>query len=154
VSARADCCRVARGCHRRATVRPGGAVAMTPHGRKYGEKDSHPIPVWNGIFVHYSRIGIALLTFAWLIYRIAKDGEQNGIGKVLGGKPIKIGEIVKTMKGSTYKAVRNQLDILEKQSYISRRRTSYGFVIEVRNSRKWGIWTRKKTGQKGQSDEE
>jgi hypothetical protein len=121
------------------------------HGRKYGEKDSHPIPVWNGIFDHYDRIGIALWTFEWLIDRIPKDGEQNGIGKVLGGKPIKIAEIVQTVKGSTYKGIRRQLDALEEQGYISRRRTPYGFVIEVRNSRKWGIWIPKETSPKGQS---
>jgi hypothetical protein len=124
---------------------------VATHGRKYGEKDSHPIPVWNGIFDHYERIGIALWTFEWLIDRIPKDGERNGIGKVLGGKPIKIGEIMETMRGSTYKSVRGQLDTLEEQGYISRRRTPYGFVIEVRNSRKWGIWTPKESGQKGQS---
>src|SRR5437016_3529130 len=124
---------------------------MAAHGRKYGEKDSHPIPVWNGIFDHYDRIGIALWTFQWLIDRIPHDAEQNGIGKVLSGRPIKIGEIVGTMKGSTYKGVRRQLDTLEEQGYISRRRTPYGFVIEVRNSRKWGIWKPKETGQKGQS---
>jgi hypothetical protein len=124
---------------------------MATHGRKYGEKDSHPIPVWNGIFDHYDRIGIALWTFQWLIDRIPHDAEQNGIGKVLSGRPIKIGEIVGTMKGSTYKGVRRQLDTLEEQGYISRRRTPYGFVIEVRNSRKWGIWKSKETGQKGQS---
>jgi len=124
---------------------------VAPCGRKYGEKDSHPIPVWNGIFDHYDRIGIALWTFEWLIDRIPKNGEQNGIGKVLGGKPIKIGEIVETMKGSTYTGVRRQLGTLEEHGYISRRRTPYGFAIEVRNSRKWGIWTPKESGQKGQS---
>jgi hypothetical protein len=124
---------------------------MTNHGRRYGEKDSHPIPVWNGIFDHYERMGIALWSFAWLIDRIPKNGEQNGVGLVLGGKPIKISEMVETMRGSSYKGVRRQLDTLEEQGYISRRRTPYGFVIEVRNSRKWGIWSPKETGQKGQS---
>lgn len=124
---------------------------MTSHGRKYGERDSYPIPVWNGIFDHYDRIGIALWTFAWLIDRIPKDGEQNGIGKVLGGRPLKIAEIVETMKGSTYRSIRRQLDKLEEQGYISRRRTPYGFVVEIRNSRKWGIWTARESGQKGQS---
>lgn len=122
---------------------------MATHGRKYGEKDSHPIPLWNGIFDHYDRIGMALWAFAWLIDRITE--EVDGVGRVLGGKPIKIGEIVETMRGATYKSVRSQLDTLEEQGYISRRRTPYGFVIEVRNSRKWGIWTPKESVQKGQS---
>ncbi len=124
---------------------------MTNHGRRYGERDSHPIPVWNGIFDHYERMGIALWAFAWLIDRIPKNGERDGVGMVLGGRPIKISEMVETMKGSSYKAVRRQLDILEEQGYISRRRTPYGFVVEVRNSRKWGIWSPKENAPKGQS---
>jgi len=124
---------------------------MTSHGRKYGDTDSHPIPVWNGIFDHFSPIGVALWVFLWLIDRIPKNGERDGIGKVLGGKPIKIDEITGSIKGSTYKGIRLQLDTLEEGGYITRRRTSYGYVIEVRNSRKWNIWATKESGQKGQS---
>lgn len=120
-------------------------------GRKYGDGDSHPIPVWNGIFDHYGRIGIALWVFLWLIDRIPKNSEQDGVGKVLGGRPVKISEIVETMRGATYRGVRRQLDALEELGYIARRRTPYGFVVEVRNSRKWNIWKPKETGQKGQS---
>jgi len=121
------------------------------HGRKCGDGDSYPIPVWNGIFDHYKRIGNAVWVFMWLIDRIPKDGERDGVGNVLGGKPIKIPEIMDTVKGSTYKSVRDQLGTLEEQGYITRRRTPYGYVIAVRNSRKWNIWTAKETGQKGQS---
>ena len=113
---------------------------MAPHNRKYGERDSHPIPLWNGIFDHYDRIGIGLWAFAWLVDRIPTDGEQDGIGKVLGGKPIKIKEICSSIRGATYESVRRQLDTLERHGYIRRRRTPYGSVIEVMNSRKWGIW--------------
>ena len=43
------------------------------HGRRYGDKGSHPIPVWNGIFDHFERIGIALWSFLWLIDRVTKE---------------------------------------------------------------------------------
>ena len=64
---------------------------MRNHGRKYGEKDSRPIPLWNGPFDRYGRIGKPIWTFAWLIDRVTK--EIGGIGRVLGGAPIKIGDI-------------------------------------------------------------
>jgi hypothetical protein len=122
---------------------------MNQHGRKYGEKESYPVPVWNGIFDHYERMGDALWTFMWLIDRIPKNGEREGVGRVLGGKPVKIADIVDSMRGSTYKAIRLQFDGLEAKGYISRRRTPYGYVIEVQNSRKWNVWTTKQTEQKG-----
>jgi hypothetical protein len=121
------------------------------HSRKYGNGDSHPIPVWNGIFDHQEQIGIALWTFLWLIDRIPKDCEQNGVGKVLGGRPIKIAEIVETVSGATYDSIRGQLDRLERRGYINRRRTPYGFVIEVRNSQKWGVWKARESWRKPQS---
>lgn len=124
---------------------------MTDHRRKYGEKDSHPIPVWNGIFDHQERIGIALWTFLWLIDRIPKDAEQNSVGKVLGGKPVKIREIQESIKGATYQMVRDQLDLLAEHGYITKKRTAYGFVIAVQKSQKWGVWAKKEIVPRDQS---
>ncbi|HTC63604.1 MAG TPA: hypothetical protein VK709_12235 [Candidatus Saccharimonadales bacterium] len=45
-----------------------------------------------------------------------------------------------TIKGSKRETVRRHLDRLEKQNYIRRRRTPYGYVIEVLNSCKFEIW--------------
>jgi hypothetical protein len=115
---------------------------VTDHGRKYGEKDSHPIPLWNGVFEHYSRIGDALWEFAWCIDRITE--EREGVGLVLGGAPVKIPTIVADLKGSRRETVRRHLDDLESENYIRRRRTAYGHVIEVLNSRKFGIWRKEK----------
>jgi hypothetical protein len=106
--------------------------------------------VWNGIFDHFSRIGIAIWVFLWLIDRVTK--ERDGVGKVLGGKAIKIREIASGIKGATYQMVRDQLDLLEHQGYITRKRTAYGFVIDVQNSRKWGIWTRNQIVPTDQSE--
>jgi hypothetical protein len=115
---------------------------VTNHGRKYGEKDSHPIPVWNGVFEHYDRIGDALWEFAWCIDKITE--ERDGIGIVLGGSPIKLRAIVEALRGSNRETVRRHLDSLEKENFIRRRRTPYGHVVEVLNSRKFGIWKKEK----------
>ena len=123
---------------------------MTSHGRKYGEKDSHPIPVWNGIFDHCDRLGFSpLALFIWLVDRITI--EDNGTGKVLGGKPVKVADVLSTIRDATARSVRRHMDTLEEYDYITRRRTPYGHSIEVRNSRKWGIWASKESGQIGQS---
>jgi hypothetical protein len=111
---------------------------MTPHARKYGTQVSRPIPLWNGVFEHYNRIGDALWEFAWCIDRITE--EREGIGVVLGGSPVKLRAVVDALKGSNRETVRRHLDKLEKEKYIRRRRTPYGHVIEVLNSRKFGIW--------------
>jgi hypothetical protein len=121
---------------------------MASHGRKYGASDSHPIPLWNGVFEHYGRIGETLWEFAWCIDRITE--ERDGVGIVLGGSPVKLRAIVDALKGSNRETVRRHLDSLEKENYIRRRRTPYGHVIEVLNSRKFGIWKHSK--EKPQND--
>jgi hypothetical protein len=118
------------------------------HSRKYGDKESHPIPLWNGVFEHYDRIGDALWEFAWCIDRITE--ERDGVGIVLGGSPVKLRAIVDALKGSRKETVRRHMDSLEKENYIRRRRTPYGHVIEVLNSRKFGIWKHSK--EKPQND--
>lgn len=111
------------------------------HGRKYGEKDSHPIPLWNGVFEHYERIGDALWEFLWCIDAITK--EKDGIGLVLGGAPIKLKRIAGDLKADK-ETVRRHLKDLADENYIRVRRTPYGQVIEVLNSKKFGIWHREK----------
>jgi len=111
------------------------------HGRKYGDKDSHPIPLWNGIFEHYGRIGDALWEFLWCLDAITK--EKDGIGLVLGGSPVKLKRIVADLKADK-ETVRRHLKNLADEHYIRVRRTPYGQVIEVLNSKKFGIWRKEK----------
>jgi hypothetical protein len=121
------------------------------HGRKYGEKDSHPIPLWNGVFEHYGRIGDALWEFAWCIDAVT--AERDGMGVVLGGSPVKLGVIVKAINGRSKETVRRHLKRLANEKYIRIRRTPYGQVIEVFNSCKFGIWHwHKRSGEKPQFD--
>jgi hypothetical protein len=114
---------------------------MMNHGRRYGQKDSHPIPLWNGVFEHYGRIGDALWEFLWCIDAITN--EKDGIGLVLGGAPVKLKRIVADLKADK-ETVRRHLKNLADENYIRVRRTPYGQVIEVLNSRKFGIWRKEK----------
>jgi hypothetical protein len=112
------------------------------HCRRYLNKESHPLPLWNGVFEHYERIGDSLWEFAWCIDKITV--ERDGVGIVLGGSPVKLRAIVDALKGSNRETVRRHMDILERENYIRRRRTAYGHVIEVLNSRKFEIWKKEK----------
>jgi hypothetical protein len=109
---------------------------MTDHGRKYGEKDSHPIYLWNGILEpkHLKRLGPGFSLFVWLVDRTTK--EQDGIGDVLGGKPLKAQEIGKSM-GVCEQTIRRRLDRLERHGYIERTLTPYGYVVRVKKSCKF-----------------
>jgi hypothetical protein len=109
--------------------------------RLYRRKPSHPIPLWNGILEHRDRIGEALWEFIWCLDRIT--GERDGIGIVLGGAPVKLEKIVAELKGDK-ESTRRHLKKLETGKYIRMRRTPYGQVIEVLNSKKFGIWGKEK----------
>jgi len=111
------------------------------HCRRYRDKESHPIPLWNGVFEHYKRIGDALWEFLWCIDAITK--EKAGVGLVLGGSPIKLERIVADLKADK-ETVRRHLKNLTVKNYLRMRRTPYGQVIEVLNSKKFGIWRKEK----------
>jgi hypothetical protein len=106
---------------------------MTGHGRTRGDKPSYPICVWNGIFDHYKKIGIALWEFLWLIDAITE--EEDGIGWVYRKSPLKI-ERIATDLGIGDSTVRRNLDRLKNGGYIVTRRGRYGLVVGVVNSRK------------------
>jgi hypothetical protein len=106
--------------------------------RRYGKAKSFPIPVWNGIIEHKNEIGIAVWEFLWCLDRLTS--EKNGVGRVRGGAPIKIRDIAADLQ-TCESTVRRNLSCLVKGKYILCRRTSYGLVIEVLNSCKFGIWS-------------
>lgn len=109
---------------------------MTGHNRKYGNKQSYAIPLWNGILEakHRRRIGAALWEFLWCLDRITK--EQGGLGIVLGGKPVTCEEVAVGF-GICGKTVKRHFESLEKHGYIERTLAPYGYVIRVRNSLKF-----------------
>jgi hypothetical protein len=110
---------------------------VSQHGRKYGEKESRPIPVWNGILDHRRRIGSSVWVFLWLLDKITK--ECDGVGVVWDGRPATAGRIAQDL-GWSEKTVRSHLDRLEANGYIDRKLAPYGFVIRVLKSHKFGIW--------------
>jgi len=103
------------------------------HGRKRGDKPSYPICIWNGIFDHYKKIGIALWEFIWLIDAITE--EQDGIGWVYGKSPLKIERIAGDL-GIGKSTVRRNLGRLKDGGYIVTHKARYGLIVGVVNSRK------------------
>jgi hypothetical protein len=110
---------------------------MSSHGRKYGEKASHVIPVWNGILEHREKIGSAIWEFLWCVDRITI--EKDGIGWCLGRSEITVSRIAADL-GEYETTARDNLARLEKGCYIVRIRAPHGYQIGVRNSQKFGVW--------------
>lgn len=105
--------------------------------RRYRDKQSRPIPIWNGVLEHRKRIDAAIWVFLWLVDAIT--GEKDGFGVIRGGAPVKV-QVIAVDLAFDERTVRQHLQALEDRHYIRRRRTPYGYVIEVCNSRKFGIW--------------
>jgi hypothetical protein len=126
----------------------GSRAKTLPHGRKYRGEKSYPLPLWNGILDHCEKIGPALWEFVWLLDKITL--EKDGKGIVLGGAPVKIERIARDLRRSDH-TVRRNLDRLQAGKYIERTRTPYGLTIRVRNSRKFGIWSKKEIVTSGRS---
>jgi len=102
------------------------------HNRRNGQKQSQPICLWNGLLEekHRRRIGPAIWLYLELLDKITREDSQ-GIGWVLGGKPVK----AKDFRGNQ-EMNREHLKRLRKLGYVATRRTPYGFVIGVTNSLK------------------
>jgi DNA-binding transcriptional ArsR family regulator len=99
-------------------------------------KNSYPIKIWSGLLSdgHTKKIENALWEFIWLINKVTK--EEKGIGYVLKGRPIKVEEIAKDLDRN-YRSVLRHLKKLEKEGYIDLKRCPYGFVITIKNSKKF-----------------
>jgi hypothetical protein len=104
--------------------------------RRYRDKPSHPLPVWNGILEHLPNMGMSIWPYLWCLDRITY--EQDGIGHVLGGAPVKVERIAEEL-GRSARALRRDFKRLRSR-YLHLRWTPFGYVIEVLNSRKFGIW--------------
>jgi hypothetical protein len=105
---------------------------------------SYPFPVWSGLLTrkHWARIGNTLWVFLWLLDRTTL--ERDGWGIVLGGRPVRDEEIA-TCFGFHRNKTANHRRTLLRSRYIEATRTPYGFVYRVRNSRKFGIWGKKRS---------
>jgi hypothetical protein len=110
---------------------------MAGHTRRYRDKPSYAIPVWNGLLEHRKRIDGAIWLFLWLLDAVTN--EKDDIGLVHGGAPVKIAAIAQTLEFDEW-TVRQHFKKLEEGRYVKRRRTPYGYVIYVVKSRKFGVW--------------
>ena len=128
---------------------------MKANARRFNGKQSYPIVLWSGLLEHRDRMGSAIWEFIWCLDRITR--EENGIGFVNGGAPVRARQIArdfKTMGDKTVdeQTVRINLKKLKEEGYLRLRRTPYGQVIEVMNSLKFGIWAPcKRTNKKPRS---
>lgn len=72
--------------------------------------------------------------FMWFIDRMTSINEK-GIGKVLGGKPIKLEEVNADLD-IPERTYRRWISLLKKGGYINVLRTPYGLVISVNKAKK------------------
>jgi hypothetical protein len=109
---------------------------MMSHGRKYGEKLSRPIYVWNGLLErkHFEKIGPAIWLFLWFINAVTFEKDGNGF--VLGRTPINCADIAEDF-GVNEQTVRVHLGRLEEGGYIKRTLTPRGYSVQVLNSAKF-----------------
>jgi hypothetical protein len=113
------------------------------------EKKSYPLPFWSGFFErkHYKAMGGGpVFLFGYLVDKTTKEDfvDQDKLGIVLGGKPITDGQIGKHY-GISPKTVARFREVLIEQKYIDCQRTPYGYRYTVRKSKKFGIWSEKRT---------
>jgi DNA-binding transcriptional ArsR family regulator len=99
-------------------------------------KKSWPIPVYSGLLQngHKKKMGEAIWEFLWCIDKTTV--EENGVGWVLGKKPVTIEEIAKDLEES-WRSVQRHLETLKNHRYIIVIRVSKGIVIGVLKSKKW-----------------
>ena len=102
--------------------------------------DSRYFPTHVGLLnpQHFEKIGPALWEFLWLVAKTTKEITVNGetIGIVLGGRPIKNAEIAESL-GTSLRSTERNISRLKKYEYINTKRTPYGNIFEVRNSKKF-----------------
>jgi hypothetical protein len=83
---------------------------------------------------HQKAMKDSVWLFMWLLDKITSI-DEGGIGKILGGKPIKPEEIIKDL-GISERTYWNWMKILLSAGYINTKRTSFGCVITVNKARK------------------
>lgn len=116
---------------------------------------SYPFPTFSGLInkEHRKRMGTAIWDFLWCVDRttkeyIDKDGELRG--QIYGGKPVKAEDIAEDL-GAHPETVKKNLRSLHQEGYIELKRAPYGYIIEVRKSKKF-LKNRKKPDDNKQSE--
>lgn len=102
------------------------------------------IQISNGLLErkHYENMGQAVWLFMWLLDKMTSVSEE-GVGLVLGGKPIKFEEVEEDL-GMSYATYKRWVSTLRKAGYVETTRTSFGYKFKV-------IRAQKTFGQKSES---
>ncbi|WP_153124631.1 HTH domain-containing protein [Peribacillus tepidiphilus] len=102
--------------------------------------ESYPFPTYSGLLTpeHYKKIGSAIWLFLWCISSTTKEVERDGVtwGIVLGNKPLTRKELAEPF-GVSERTVQRWLDDLERYEYIKITRAPYGYILTVKNSKKY-----------------
>ena len=96
---------------------------------------------------HIEAMGESVWLYMWLLDKMTSVNE-NGLGKVLGGKPVTY-EQVQSELGLTIRTYRRWVDRLRDAGYILTLRTPYGLSITVLKAEK--IFTSKRSAKNGTS---
>lgn len=83
---------------------------------------------------HYEAMGSAIWLYLWCLDKMTSINE-DGIGVILGGKPIKLEDIQKDLS-LTDRTYTRYINKLKEFGYISAVRTPYGYVIKVTKAKK------------------
>lgn len=78
---------------------------------------------------HHQSMGVAVWLYMWLIDHMTSINE-DGLGKVLGGKPIKYEDVTKDLE-LNQKTYSRHVVMLRNGGYINTLRTPYGIVFTV-----------------------
>ena len=91
------------------------------------------ISISNGLIEgdHHEKMGNAIWLYMWLIDKVTKIDDE-GLGWVLGGKPLQIEEI----KHIPRRSCQRYISILKKNQYITVTRTMRGVIIKVTKAKK------------------
>jgi DNA-binding MarR family transcriptional regulator len=83
---------------------------------------------------HVKSMGMAIWEFMWCLDKMTKI-DEDGTGWVLGGKPVKWKEVKKdlTLDEGT---ISENMQKLQKEGYITLKRTPYGNIISVHKAKK------------------
>lgn len=83
---------------------------------------------------HHEAMGDAVWLYMWLLDKMTSISEE-GVGKILGGKPIKYEEVKEELSMSE-RTYNRWIAALKKHEYVNVRRTPYGLVLSVNKAHK------------------
>lgn len=103
---------------------------------------------------HYARMGQAVWLYGWLVLRETR--ERNGIGLVLGGRPVTYCEIEEET-GFARKTLQRWMQVLRQRGYIETTTAPGGIIVRIQKAKKFlrqGVQGSSRNFQQGGSNVE